>query len=178
MFCFVFIDVVAVVVVVVVVDDGFCPVFVVVSMVIVFYQRPEEKPPGGTRPRGLLLTLAGDESVVDRSPFTLEALLPFCEPTELFWWSEYPDPVTGLPSGLFARGESGLLLPVLAPLPKNDDPNWDWLWFLIRRGLVSSADPKMSLLPPPGGFNTLLELRLADIPWKVPVEVILIMIFR
>lgn len=55
--------------------------------------------------------------------------------------------------GLLDRGDRMACVLSLA-LPKNAEPSWDWLWVLTRRGLVSSA-PKMSLLPPPGGFNTL-----------------------
>ena len=61
--------------------------------------------------------------------------------------------------GLLPRGDSGLIVPVLVPffgaLSKKLDPNCDWLWFFTRRGLVSSGAPKISLLPPPGGFKTL-----------------------
>lgn len=63
-----------------------------------------------------------------------------------------------LPGLLVTLGVSGPLLlgSLLAVSLKIDDPSWDWLWGVIRRGLVSSGPaPKISLLPPPGGFNTL-----------------------
>lgn len=56
----------------------------------------------------------------------------------------------------------GVSLPLLlfGPSPNNAEPSCDWLWFFTRRGLVSSGPaPKMSLLPPPGGFNTLKKQR-------------------
>lgn len=59
--------------------------------------------------------------------------------------------------GLLLRGDTAafaLSVPLVSP--KRAEPSWDWLWALMRRGLVSSgAAPKISLLPPPGGFNTL-----------------------
>lgn len=60
------------------------------------------------------------------------------------------------------RGVSLLLL--FGASPNSAEPSCDWLWFFTRRGLVSSgAAPKISLLPPPGGFNTLKQWNNANI---------------
>lgn len=60
--------------------------------------------------------------------------------------------------GLLRGDTAALSVPLMSP--KRAEPSWDWLWALMRRGLVSSgAAPKISLLPPPGGFNTLKSRR-------------------
>lgn len=53
-----------------------------------------------------------------------------------------------------------------------------WSYFGLGLFTLTSDSPKMFVWPPPGGFNTRLELRSALIPTLNDVEVIFFTVFR
>uniref|UniRef100_A0A8D8FL38 (northern house mosquito) hypothetical protein n=1 Tax=Culex pipiens TaxID=7175 RepID=A0A8D8FL38_CULPI len=124
------------------------------------YQRPDEKPPGGTRAR----------------------------PPDWSDWLAEAGAADGWPAALGASGaaawaDSGSAeLPFrfgsIVPITPFMLEEFCWLYF-GRGGLAfTSGEPKMSEWPPPGGFSTRLELFSSERPMLYSVEPILSAILR
>lgn len=119
------------------------------------YQRPDEKPPGGTRARppdwSDWLAEAG---AADGWPAALGA-------SEAAAWAD-----SGCAELPFRFGSIVPITPFMLE-------EFCWLYF-GRGGLAfTSGEPKMSEWPPPGGFSTRLELFSSERPMLYSVEPIL-----
>lgn len=121
---------------------------------LILHHKPDEKPPGGTRPREIWLTVEDTVEASVATVWTVSTVLVCCS---VIWW----DFIGSLDSCM------------LKFVPSIIDDAFLRLNFFSWATSGCAESPRTSVLLPPGGLKTRLELRSLVFPEKIFVEVIL-----